>query len=193
MLSLSHSQLLDKTIALKLASGKITDPVEYLDFELPAEYSVFKMLFADVSFSVSEEALVFDFSSDGGATFTTSPAFNSYVRSGYANGTPDVINFGEELSALGNTTYDMLSGPPNLIDITIMPGGVGSNAAIFAQAGISRPGGFYVCSTLMAVFFTITGRQNLIRFQPYGEGTSSPPTSGETFTAGSYILWGIAP
>ena len=35
-----------------------------------------------------------------------------------------------------------------------------------------------------------TGRQNYMRFFPWGNADAAPPTSGENITAGSWVLYG---
>jgi hypothetical protein len=175
-------------------SGTISSPVEVLDVELPSGYFVFQFFFASWDFN-SSDYLSALFSFDGGSVFLCDTTnWDSYR-----------IRASKHL--IGNlvaATFDdsvMISNAPNP-GITpihgsfdIFPGNNAEFSSIFGRyAGIGQQHlshSMHCHVNAEAIVVPTTARATHIRWQPYGNGDSNPPTGGGTITAGSWALIGV--
>jgi hypothetical protein len=196
---------------VKIASGTITTPRAYTDLTLPAGYSSFRLLIQDMFFSVSDY-LVLGFSQDGGSTFINDTIhYDSYVTAfNLLEGTFPANTGKNQPGAILDSTLDLFTfqDPSSSVSdgfnaiIDIFPGSSNSLAKISVPASTSFStsggdrfadfmtgyGGLNPGATVPPSFTRVT----TIRFCPNGNGDLNPPTSGETITAGSYILWGVS-
>lgn len=195
---------------VKLASGTITSPIAYLDLALPAGYTSFRLLLGDFFVSATDD-IAMAFSVDGGATFLNDTTnFDTYCQSYLETPGNSVAAGGTALTEKFDDS--LLDVTPNMdvpgiglginLDAIIVPGSGSSYAYCSAAAssfgingggapaGMTFTDGFYSINPLATVTPT-KQRVNYMRVQPYGNGHANPPSSGETCTAGSYILWGI--
>lgn len=186
----------------KLAGGAVTTPLAYVDMKLPADFVGFTLqTFALGAFS---DTLAVAFSFDGGATFVNDPTHDdSYVTielfmddtggTGFAgnfNGPTGLTQIGGSNGDDATHSYTISIVPgddthlPYYYDTGVSLGYDIPDATAFIQAHYINPA---------ATITTAPARANLIRLLPSGNHDCNPPTSGETFTTGSYILWGIKP
>lgn len=185
-----------------LASGTITDPVEYFDLTLPDGYPCFRLVFSDLFLSATDY-FSFAISYDAGATFVNdiinfdSYQFLQFRR--YGNDNEGAVNI---LDATNGT--DALIGMSDLqapaadigmsMSLDIFPGSASELMYVVGHSVSFKPDIYYNSGVIYLSPYATTppvkARINLLRFVPYGNGDVDPPTSGETITAGTYFLWG---
>jgi hypothetical protein len=178
-------------------SVTITTPVEYVDIALPSTFSIFNLSVVNLVLSV-DDAPYAALSPDNGATFYNDTlGFTSYVSALYgdevfdggASSTVDARSDpGDSLFSFGAYTNGV--GPFH-IRALIYPGETGAFASVLSQCSIRQPTPAALACTNGSSFLTTSGRQNLMRVQPWGNGDCNPPTSGETMTAGTFLLSGV--
>lgn len=206
MISLSHRQLLERIPAIELVSGTITSPLELIDFVVPVGFTKFTLELIGFQLS-AEDGPAFAVSLDGTTFINDTVNADSYL--GFINNvvlqhittTPNTGN------SVQNATDATMSILPNLeinskigldVEIDIFPGDASRLAKFMAwssafdssnnqQLVLSQGIG---CLNPFAIIPTTPQRIVKFRMTPYGNNDMNPPTSGETFIAGSYILTG---
>jgi hypothetical protein len=152
----------------QVSSGSVDTSVAYVDIALPTEFQLFELRLHDFQMDVTD-LLAFAFSSDGGTTFhNDTNNFNSY-------------------NLMGTT----LSAPTDA-HTPIFAGLTGRKASVLSFGGMTGgPTAYGPGMTFGRTYLETTGRQNLIRVLPYGNGDVNPPTSGFNIVGGFYGLWGV--
>lgn len=169
-----------------VSGGEILSPVQYLDLDLPTEFRLFK-LFIDGFVINAEDKLAYAFSPDGGATIISDTSNEAYSgRRLYHNfsglqtaGTTDSIGY------LTVNANDL----PVSVEVTIFPGEVGKHAKVHSGQHYDELNDSW--GMVLTMCAGASGRQNLIRIAPYGNGDIDPPTSGREITSGTYRLLGL--
>lgn len=185
-----------------LASGTITDPVEFLDITLAAGYELFQLVVTGLLFDTFDY-LAGAFSTDGGTTFINDSNSDNYLFNGIlvAGSNVAVSGFGFADGGINLSTRQIVDAlRPLSLDMTIYPGDTTNYARVHFTTfcfhstsvrndldyidgwGTVNPG---------AIIPPLPARINMIRFLPGGNDDVNPPTSGETITAGSWTLLGV--
>lgn len=193
---------------IKISSGTITAPVEYFDVALPDGFLFFKLYIANTVISVNDN-ICGALSIDNGATFlydnVNFRAYSNVSVGGFVNNSANAAFGG---GGFGDDTFmEFLAVDQNAAGyngcgiIEIFPGSDHSSIMVQANTtGLSISG--YVGNDLVAAINSYmpnifafptyaTARMNLLRILPYGNGDCNPPTSGETITSGSWVLYGV--
>jgi hypothetical protein len=198
--------------SIKLASGAITDPVEFVDVQLPGGYFIFTLYFSGFRFDVLDDYVALGFSYDGGETFLCDTEnFDTYVYSLLAFFdnqdtllTRAALNISDTLIEpfhLYAGGFGPGAGPQGMFYLTFTPGS-SSDLTMGEMRGYSFPDvgmvGGDAMQTLSLVglnpFATIPptpARATTMRILPDGNGDINPPTSGNRIIAGTYTLFGV--
>jgi hypothetical protein len=184
-------------------SGKITAPVAFLDVTLPSGYLAFKLFFSGFSISATDEFTA-AFSSDGGATFyNDNTNYDTYTvaNHGYSGSGSFVLNQNyDRFDALIFLSASVSSPQVTDAELVILPGSASIPPRLFGVvSSFLHPSGTGVGQYLNvwaslspdAMVPPVLARVDLIHFQPWGNGDVNPPTSSETITAGSWVLFGV--
>ena len=179
---------------IKLASGTITDPVEFLDLALPIGYTAFSLSLEDIQFSITAENIALAFSVDDGDTFPADTTnYDTYITR--------FTNFPAASDSYDSTTYSTTdwfsnSSVANRLSASIWPG---NNATVPSYFFWSSSGDSFgnpqittgICIlNPQATVPPVISRANVLRLLPHGNGDTDPPTSGKTMTF-RYFLWGV--
>lgn len=199
------------SLMIPISSGKELTPVEFFDIALPAGYDSFLLYVNGIQLSNlqvtgSRDFIGFTFSDDGGVTFhngatdygyamigtiATTGAFESLWDGGFFDKMAYIAPF--------QTVRGDAPDPPNPTCgmINIFPGD-GINSAILNVNSISTLKGYFGNAGGAAAFGSgmnylngIATRQNAMRIQPSGNEDANPPTSGETISIASWMLFGM--
>lgn len=208
-----------KTLGVsKLASGTIVSPVPFIDLPLPVGYRSFHLLFDSV-LSDTVDALAAAFSFDGGVTFLADISHRDSYYFAYNAGnvaidgitslTGGYFGGSDGLMQLADPFFNTDATNPILpmdFELRIFPGSSVSPARIRAEtSGFTGIISGYPVLTLLSGVFGVNvsaaiaptlARANVLRLLMDGLGSADPnvnPPSAENITAGSYILWGVAP
>lgn len=190
-----------------LSQTEVTSDVDYLDLELDSAYSLFRILLYDFQIGVGD-IVAFALSADGGATFLNNNVdYDSYelqiARLYTPNSTDTQVGGFKGNDALGvftRTSDDGANdtGPPysteygRTVDALLFAGATGRRASMMSTAGgTTGASSNGVFTDFGRVYASVTGRYNLIRIQPYGNGDCNPPTSGFKITGGRVLLYGV--
>lgn len=185
-----------------ISSVNADTPVEYVDIPIPSGFDTFYMT---VNCAASNgDSPSFAFSTDGGTTFLNDQdGFDTYQMSGYgqqtiSDGAPgSSFNLGGSDGNGGSNALAWMFGGFNsgFANLIIVPGSASQlpflmeDSAGYDGTSMYRVG---VISGLnpLATIPPTPARINLIRFMPFGNGDSDPPTSDETLT-GTFNLFGM--
>lgn len=190
-----------------ISTATISAPASYVDIALPDGHDIFRLLFIDFQIDVGD-IVAFALSADGGATFLNNNVdYDSYelqiARLDTPNSTDTQVSGFKGNDALGvftRTSDDGAddTGPPysteygRTIDALLFPGATGRKASMISTAGGTTGAGSNGAFTDFGrVYATVTGKFNLVRIQPYGNGDCNPPTSGFHLTGGKIHLFGL--
>lgn len=174
---------------VRLSKITVSSPVPYVNISLPTGYVIFQVIGQGVTFDVGD-GLVYVFSPDGGTTFYNDDTENaeSYWNAGTdKNGAAYLVK-----DSVGDFTPGGGTGTNNFV-MDIFPGDVDVNAATIVR--IVGPKGININVNdfgFVSGFLEETGRQDVIRYMPYGNGDANPPTGTTNIIAGTFILLGIA-
>ncbi len=197
----------------KLTSGTITTPLAYFDLALPAGYVSFLIELTNIFLS-TPDAFELSISQNGGTSFINDPTnFDTYSMVGNEVFVPFTAPITLAGGIVGNSDslVDLVAlTVPTQVDgidfgisseIRLFPGSASalpsgrSRSTWEKNIGTGAPNlGFTDISFVLNPAATIPptkARVTTVRFQPYGNGDANPPTSGQTITAGTYVLWGI--
>lgn len=185
-----------------ILSVKADAPVEYVDVSIPSGFDTFYMT---VNCAASDgDSPSFAFSNDGGTTFLNDEdGFDTYQMAGYGQQVIDddtpgsSFNLGGSDGIGGSNALAWLFGGFNsgFAQLVIVPGSasqlpfVMEDSSGFDGTSLFRIGTLSALNPLATIPPT-PARINLIRFMPFGNGDSNPPTSGETLT-GTFNLFGM--
>jgi hypothetical protein len=208
--SLTTQQRLDLGSCLgiiKIASGRISSPVEYFDVALPSGYETFLFHFNDLLCAGNKEPAAV-LSTDSGVTFWNDAVnFDTYSRTllgKTGNGATDVADgiaaviYVEADDAVIDTGW---STGNNEGVWRISPGTASLPPRIaYQQTSYKWTDGQdwgqlgsvsgIVSLNPKATIAPVLARCNLIRFAP-GDADFNPPTTGFQFTSGVWTLFGI--
>lgn len=206
------AELYDVGAMVPLAHAAITSPVEYVDITLPTGYDHFVLRHTGWK-QPDYEPLSAAMSKDGGDTFYCDATnFDTYgqlydqlnltsanVFSGFRGGTR------QNNSLINSGILDFEDASDGAVHghMTIYPGSATRVPSVawelfYASVASMDIPGDATCDWYRFIAFLnpaaddapVLGRVNLIRLLPYGAGDCDPPTSGYTFTEGSYHLFG---
>lgn len=181
-----------------LETGSISSPIQKLDIELPGSWLFYTISLVYLSIDTTDTPTAL-LSSDGGMTFHNSadnyqhlfskwyhevnPTANEIVSGGYNDVVADLVD--------GASFEENYKTAVMILDI--FPGASGVNAMIRSHATwVAKDNSgddSWRESDGFIVLAAETGRQNMIRLQPYGNG-DVPPTANEHFVAGEWRLLG---
>lgn len=178
---------------VQISSGSVSTPVEFLDFTLPDDYSLFSFVFFGLTIS-SEDGFGVAVSRDGGNSFDCDADNADTYFFTFAMGRAAPVS--NSLCGLGGN----LSGTtvPSILNASVLPGGDGTFPLISYRSdtwdevlpGPITDGGTGSLNPT-AVVPPTAGRATTLRFMPFGRGDANPPTSGEHITAGAWIFLGV--
>jgi hypothetical protein len=183
---------------VKITSVVVTDPVDYIDFDLPATDAAFILMFSNVRFSISD-TLCAVFSSDGGTTFANDlNNFDTYLSVSLiikGNGGSAADQFAHRFVD-SMAYFDLQACPPDTTlplagESVITPGATDSYPSVSSFSTLMAPT-IYRANTGSsfwegAAALPVLARQNLVRVLPYGDG-NAVPISGNTIVSGSFSL-----
>jgi|SRR5262245_58815882 len=189
---------------VRVDGAAITSAAGYFDIALPSGYVRFVVALAGFRCSPGSQALTAALSSNAGTSFFCDATnFDTYGQLRRAelllSGTATSAEAGYE-SNDATITIGSNTGSALLISasVTIEPGSSSNPPFVEVEARCLDPAaGAYIFERTLnflnpsATTAPTYARMNLIRFAPAGDGTIAPPASGNTITAGSWVLLGI--
>lgn len=191
-----------------IGSGKVGSPVEYLDIVLPSGYEIFVLTLSGIVIDSSVESICAAMSRDAGVTFLNDfdDGFNTYrsmrqMVFGFVGLAADTTLQNQAADNLIVFSGDLTEPGPvtQFARLSIEPGGAASYPVIDfyirGHKGSAETDRLHFTNGVATLNPAATippsvGRINLLRIQPYGNGSCAPPTSGVLITAGSWFLRG---
>ena len=184
----------------KIASGTVSSPVEYFDIALPAGYFSFLLVLNE--YICADGTNSWAFSLDGGVSFVcatdayiiaitsfrTSGAADTETQFGYKSALPSLVDDVGPEGVLGDFGFS--------VEAVITPGSASTYPVVRADSLYQYSAGVDLQNVRSR--FTLNpaaepavakARMTHIRLLPFGNG-DMPPTSADTMTVGSYVLYG---